>query len=161
MHVKSISNKLSSSARNSGLLNNDSTLTGVLSNDTSDSLESGHVSGAAGTNTTVLGGGVDGNKDDIGLADVLGNVGREEQVGLALIDSNLALLSGGALAIGGGLAGDLARSATITGDSDDVVQTRLVDRRVAGVPTSDTVNVSVDDSDLNLGVLESNDYRIH
>lgn len=157
IHVKSISNKLSSSARNSRLLDNDSTLTGVLSNDTSNSLESGHVSGAAGTNTTVLGGGVDGNKDNIGLADVLSNIGREEQVGLALIDGDLALLSGGALAVGGGLAGNLARSATITGDSDDVVQTRLVDRRVAGVPTSDTVNVSVDDGDLNLGVLESND----
>jgi hypothetical protein len=153
----SISNELSSSARNSRLLNNDGTLTGVLSNDTSDGLESGHVSGAAGTNTTVLGGGVDGNKNDISLADVLGDVGGEEQVRLALIDGDLALLSGGALAVGGRLARDLARSATITGDSDDVVQTRLVNRRVTGVPASDTVNVSVDDGDLNVGVLESND----
>jgi hypothetical protein len=88
---------------------------------------------------------------------MLGNVGREEQVRLALIDGDLTLLAGGALAVGGRLAGDLGRSATITGNSDDIVQTGLVDGRVAGVPASDTVGVSVDDGNLNLGVLESND----
>jgi hypothetical protein len=153
----SISDELSSSARNSRLLNNDGTLTGVLSNDSSDGLESGHVSSAAGTNTTVLGGCVDSDKDDIGLANVLGNIGRKEQVGLALIDGDLTLFSGGALAVGGRLARDLASSATITGDSDDIVQARLVDRRVAGVPASDTGDISVDDGNLDLGVLESND----
>jgi hypothetical protein len=152
-----ISDELSSSARNGRLLNNDCTLTSVLSNNASNGLESGHISSAAGTNTTVLRGSVDGNKNDISLADVLGDVGREEQVRLALIDGNLALLGGGTLAVGGRLVRDLGRSATITGDSDDIVQTRLVDRRVAGVPTSDTVGVSVDDGDLDVGVLESND----
>jgi len=157
VHVESISDELSSSARNGRLLNNDCTLTSVLSNNASNGLESGHISSAAGTNTTVLRGSVDGNKNDISLADVLGDVGREEQVRLALIDGNLALLGGGTLAVGGRLVRDLGRSATITGDSDDIVQTRLVDRRVAGVPTSDTVGVSVDDGDLDVGVLESND----
>ena len=71
--------------------------------------------------------------------------------------ASLALLGGGTLAVGGRLVRDLGRSATITGNSDDIVQTRLVDRRVAGVPTSDTVGVSVDDGDLDVGVLESND----
>lgn len=157
MCTYSISDELSSSARNGRLLNNDSTLTSVLSDNASNSLESGHISGAAGTNTTVLCGSVDGNKNDISLADVLGDVGREEQIRLALIDGNLALLGGGTLAVGGGLIRDLGRSATITGNSDDIVQTRLVDRRVAGVPTSDTVGVSVDNGDLDVGVLESND----
>jgi hypothetical protein len=159
VHGESISDKLGSSARNSGLLNNDGTLTSVLSNDASNGLESGHISGTAGTDTTVLGGGVDGNENDIGLADVLGNVGREEQVGLALVNSDLTLLSGGTLAVGGRTVGDLERSATITGNSDNIMQTGLVDRGVTGVPTADTGDVSIDDSHLDLRVLESNNGR--
>jgi hypothetical protein len=157
VHVKSISDKLGSSARNSRLLDNDGTLAGVLSNDAGDSLESGHISGAAGTNTTVLGGSVNGNQDNIGLANVLGNVGGEEQVGLALSNGDLAVLSRGTLTISGRLIGDLGRSATITGNSDDIVQTGLVDRGVAGVPTANAGGVSVDDSNLNVRVLESDD----
>ena len=145
----SVSDELGSSARNSTLLDNDGTLTSVLGNDTSNSLESSHVSSAAGTNTTVLGGGVDGDEDNVGLADVLGNVGGEEQVGLAL--SNLGL------AISAGLAGDGGSTATITGDTDDIVQAGLVDRRVLGVPAANASGVSVNDSDLDVGVLEGDD----
>lgn len=129
----------------------------MLSNDTGNGLESSHVSSAAGTNTTVLGGGVDGDEDNVGLADVLGNVGGEEQVGLALSNSDLAILSSRALVVGGGLVGDGGSTATVTGDTDDIVQTGLVDRRVLGVPATNASGVSVNDGDLNVGVLESDD----
>jgi hypothetical protein len=87
---------------------------------------------------------------------VLGNVGREEQVGLALVNSDLTVLSGGTLAVGGRTVGDAERSATITGNSDNIMQTGLVDRGVTGVPTADTGDVSIDDSHLDVRVLESN-----
>ena len=153
----SVSDELSSSAGNSALLDNDGTLTSVLSNDAGNGLESSHVSSAAGTDTTVLGGGVDGDEDNVGLADVLGNVGGEEQVGLALRNSDLAILSSRSLVVGGRLVGDGGSTATVTGDTDDIVQTRLVDRRVLGVPAANASGVSVNDGDLNVGVLEGDD----
>lgn len=129
----------------------------MLSNDTGNSLESSHVSSAASTNTTVLGGGVDGDEDNVGLADVLGNVGGEEQVGLALSNGDLAIVSSRALVVGSRLIGDGGSTATVTGDTDDIVQTGLVDGRVLGVPAADASDVSVNDGDLDVGVLESDD----
>ena len=79
-----IGNELGRPARDGGLLDDNGTLTGVLSHNASDSLKGGHISSATGTDTTVLGRGVDSNQDNVGLADALGHVGREEQVALAL-----------------------------------------------------------------------------
>lgn len=88
---------------------------------------------------------------------MLGNVGGEEQVGLALRNSDLAILSSRSLVVGGRLVGDGGSTATVTGDTDDIVQTRLVDRRVLGVPAANASGVSVNDGDLDVGVLEGDD----
>lgn len=128
-----ISDELSGSARNGALLDNDGTLTGVLGNNSGDSLERGHVSGAAGTDTTVLGGGVDGDEDNVGLTNVLGDVGREEKVGLAGLKSNLVR--------GTVLVGDGRGTSAITSNADNVVQTGLVDGRVLRVPSADSGGV--------------------
>lgn len=150
-----ISNELSGSAGNGRLLDNDGALTSILSDIGSDSLESSHISSTASTDTTVLGRGVDGNKDDIGLTDMLGNVGRKEQVGETLLKFKLALLSTRSLTVRGRLVGNLCGTSTIAGNTDNVVQTGLVDGRVEGVPATDTGGVSVDNSNLNVRVLES------
>jgi hypothetical protein len=64
----------------------------VLGDNTGDSLESSHIGGAAGTDTTVLGRGVDGNEDNVGLTNVLGDIGREGEIGLAGRKAGLALI---------------------------------------------------------------------
>ena len=90
----SIGHKLGSAAGDSALLDDNGTLASVLGNNTSDSLKGRHVGGAASTNTTVLGGRVDSNKDNVGLADALGHVGGEEQVSRPCGDVGLALGAG-------------------------------------------------------------------
>lgn len=150
----SVCHELSSSAGNSALLDNDGTLTRILGHEASDGLESSHVCGAAGTNTALLGGSVDGHQDNIGLGNVAGDVGAEEEVALSSSNLGLALLGGGSH---GGLARDAGLTAAITGNADNVVQAGLVDGRMARVPSADTGHVSVDNGDLDMRVLESND----
>ncbi len=55
----------------------------MLRDDRCNSLERGHVCGSSSADTTVLGGSVHGDQDDISFSDALGDVGGEEQVGLA------------------------------------------------------------------------------
>lgn len=129
----------------------------MLGDDAGDGLEGTHIGGAAGTDTTVLGGGVDGDQDHVGGGDGAGDVGAEEQVAGARGHGGLAIVVGGALAVGGGLVGEGGLAGTVTGDADDVVQAGLVDGRVARVPAADTGLVAVDDGDLDVGVLEGND----
>jgi hypothetical protein len=145
----SISNELGSSARNSTLLNNDGTLTGKLSNDTGDSLESSHVGRAASTDTTVLCRGVDGDEDNVSLADGLADIGGEEQVAgshpnLSLVGVTLARVEDDA-------------ATAIAGYTDDVAEARLVDGRVLRVPAADSSDVAVDDGHLDVRVLECDD----
>lgn len=122
----------------------------MLGDNTGDGLEGGHIGGAASTDTTVLGRGVDSDEDDIGSSNALGNGGGEEEVGGTGRDGQLVA---GVVDVAqdGGLAG------TITGDTNNVVQARLVDGRVVRVPATDAVLVAVDDGDLDVGVLEGND----
>lgn len=147
----SVGDELGSSARNGALLDDDGALASVLGDDASDSLKGSHVSGAASTDTTVLCGGVDGDEDNVSLADAASDVGAEEQVGRTLGQGRL-LASAGVEADGSG-------SAAITGNTDDVVQTRLVDGRVLGVPAADSGLVSVDNGDLDVRVLVGNHGR--
>ena len=88
----SVGDELGCPAGNSALLDGNGTLTGVLGDNTGDGFESSHIGSAASTDTTVLGGGVHGNEDDVGLADVLGDIGREEEVWLANRNAGLALV---------------------------------------------------------------------
>ena len=153
----SIGDELSSSAGNSALLDNNGALTSILSNNTSDSLKSGHISGAASTNSTVLGRGIDGDKDDIGLANAGSNISAEEEVSHTLGNLGLALITGGGFASGSRLVGEGGFSGAVTSDTDDVVQTGLVDGRMLRVPSSNSGLVSVNDCNLDVGVLECND----
>lgn len=150
----SVGHQLGSSARNGALLDNDGALTGVLGHKAGDGLEGSHVGGAAGTNTAFLGGGVDSHEDDVGLGDVAGDVSAEEEVGLSSSNRGLALLRDDLVA---GLARNVGVAAAITGNADNVVQARLVDGRVAGVPSADSGHVSVHNGDLDVRVLEGND----
>lgn len=146
--------QLCCSARNSALLDNDGTLARILGHKASDGLEGCHVRSAAGTNTTLFGGGIYSHQDDVGFGNVAGDVGAEEEVALSSSDLGLALLRASSLA---GLAGDVGVTAAITGNTDDVVQAGLVDGRMARVPSTDTGHVSVHNRDLDMRVLEGND----
>lgn len=152
-----VRNQLSSPARDSALLDDNGALASVLGHDTSDGLESTHISSAASTHTAVLGRGVDGNQDHVGLGDGAGDVGAEEQVALARGDGGLAIVAAGALAVRGGLVGKGGLAGAVTGDADNVVQAGLVDGRVARVPAADAGLVAVNDGDLDVRVLEGND----
>lgn len=153
----SLGDELSSAAGNSALLDNNGTLTGVLSNDSGNSLESSHVGGAASTNTALLGRGVDGDEDNVGLGDACGDVGGEEEVALAGADADLAIVGGVGVGVGCGLVGEEGLAGAVAGDADNVMQAGLVDGRVPRVPAADAVLVTVDDGDLDVGVLEGED----
>ena len=86
------------------------------------------VSAEASTDTALLRRGVDTDEDEVGLVDGLVDVGREEEVAAA--------------------AGP-----------DDLLEAGLVDGegKVWAVPRVDTRLVQVNDGDLNLRALESND----
>lgn len=122
-----------------------------MSDDGSNSLKGSHVSGATGTNTTLLGRSVYSDEDNVGFSNALGDIGGEEQVGFA--GSNLGV---GAR---GGVAGNRSVAGTITGNSYNVLQTGLVDGRVLGVPATDSGLVTVDNSNLDVRVLEGNYSR--
>lgn len=128
-----------------------------MGNDGSNSLEGSHVSCAAGTNTALLGRGIDGNEDHVGFANALGDVGSEEKVGRAARYDGLAIFGRGQLTLGGTLAGEGEVAGTISSNADNVVQARLVNRGVARVPTSNARFVSVDNRHLDVRVLEGND----
>lgn len=150
-----VCDQLRGSARNRALLDDDGALARILGHEARDSLKGSHVCSAAGTNTTLLGGGIDGHQDDVGLGNVAGDVGAEEEVALSGSDLGLALFRGGRLVAG--LARDARLAAAITGNSDNVVQTGLVDGRMARVPSADTGHISVHNCDLDVRVLEGND----
>ena len=90
-----------------------------------DALE---IGGEASTNTRLLGGGVDGDKDEVSLTDALVDVGREEEVPAAC------------------LADDVLQAGLVDGEVE-----------VGGVPRVDTGLVKVDDGDLDLRALECDD----
>lgn len=130
MRTYGIGDELSSPARNGTLLDNNGALTSVLSNNTSDGLESSHVGGATSTDTTVLGRSVDSDENDIGLANAGSNISAEEKVARTRSDLGLGLIAGGGFAARGGLVGKGGLAGTITGNADNVVQTGLVDGRM-------------------------------
>lgn len=85
MHVAtySVCHQLGSSARNGALLDNDGALASVLGHKAGDGFKGSHISSAASANTALLGGGIYSYEDDVGLGNVAGNVGAEEEVGLS------------------------------------------------------------------------------
>lgn len=149
----SVCHQLGGSAGNGALLDDDGALASVLGHKAGDGLEGSHVGGAASPNTAFLGGGVYSHKDDVGLGNVAGDVSAEEEVGLSSSNRGLALEGQFVVA---GLARNVGRTATIAGNADNVVQARLVDGRMARVPSADPGHVSVDDGDLDVRVLEGN-----
>ncbi len=143
----------------------------MLSHSGRHGFESGHIRGRPGSISATFCWRVDGNENDIGLAHALGHISRENQIRLSSSNVNQALAVpfalAGAIGRRGGRLGSgiwliaLSRSVlkdtfprTVPGNAQDVVQARLVDRGMLGVPPADAVRVSIDDSDLNMGVVK-------
>ena len=86
------------------------------------------IGGEAGTDTRLLGRGVDGNENEVGLANALVDIGGEEEVAAAR------------------LADDVLEAGLVDGEVE-----------VGRVPRVDTRLVKVDDGDLDVGALEGDD----
>lgn len=152
----SIGNELSRPAGHRALLDNNSTLPGVLRNNGSDGLESRHVGCASSANTTVLCRGINSNKDHVGLANALGHIRGKEKIGGPAGHRDVTLLGRGQLALRSTLVGEGEIARTIASDTDNVVQARLVYGRVARVPAANTKLISINNRHLNVRVLEGN-----
>ena len=82
------SHGLGSPARNSRLLDNDFGRVGNLGNSSSSQFDVVQVCGETSAETALLGGGVDGDEDQVGFGDSLVDLGGEEQVSAsALLDN--------------------------------------------------------------------------
>ena len=125
-----IGNELGRPTRNGALLDDDGALSSVLGNDSGNSLKGSHIGGYPGADTSLFGGGIDGNKDNIGLGNAVGDVGGEEEIAGAARHGGLAIVDGGALRVRGGFVGEGRLAAAIAGNADNVVQARLVDGRM-------------------------------
>jgi hypothetical protein len=122
----------------------------MLGYNCSHCLKGSHICSRPSSRATALCRSVDRNQHDISLADTPCYLCCEEQIGLPGRHSRGLLVLVGF----GGRILDSALSSSIAGDAQDVVQTGLVDRGVLRVPSSDSLLVSVDDVDLDVGVLE-------
>jgi hypothetical protein len=142
-----ITNNLSSPARNGALLNDDSTRLRSNGNIPSCTLKSHHISSSSSSNTSHLGRRIDTQENNIGLRYALGDIGREEEV----------LLTSRKFNSGCSIDGNFCGVRAVTGDSYDLVETRLMDRRVLRVPFADSSGVFVYDRDSDIGILECND----
>jgi hypothetical protein len=157
-----VCNQLRCPTGDCALLDNDGTFTGVLCDDCGDGLESSHVGSDASADTAILGRCVDGNEDDVGLANVLSNICGKEEVAHATRDtcdgSAIRHFAAGADRAGvrAGIDREGCVTATIAGNADNVVQSGLVDRRVVRVPASDASLIAVHDGDADVRILESN-----
>ena len=156
---------------NGRLLNNDGTWPGMLSHDARHGLKGGHVCSRPGSISAAFGWRVDGDENNIGLTHTPCHIRRENQVRLSSGNTNQALAVpftlAGAFGRSGGRLGSgiwiiaLSWSAlkdtlprTVPGNAQNVVQAWLVDGGMLGVPPADAVLVSVDDGDLNMGVVK-------
>lgn len=141
--------------RNRGLLDNDGTWSGVLSDDGCHSFEGGHVGGAPGPRAAALGGGIDGNQDDIGLTDTPRYLCCEEQIRFSGRYGEGLWLIAVVIGCGRGILNS-ALSRAVSRNPQDIIQAWLINRGVQGVPSSDTSLISVDNADLDVWVLEGN-----
>lgn len=132
--------------RDRRLLHNDGAWARMLGDDSCDGLKGGHVGGAAGTVAAILCRRVDGDKDDIGLGDDAGHVGREEEVGwprrhiellfIVLVLDDVVCVE------------EFEGLGAIAGHAHNVVEAGFVDGRVARVPPADAHDIAVDDGDV-------------
>jgi hypothetical protein len=113
-----ITNDLSSPTRNSTLLNDDSTRLRSNGNIPSCNLKGHHISSSSSSNASHLGGCIDTQEYNISLRNTLGDIGREEEV----------LLPSRKLNCGGSIDGNFSGVCAVTGDPNDLVETRLLDR---------------------------------
>jgi hypothetical protein len=97
----------------------------IENNTIKDSLE---VSSEAGTDTALLGGGVDADEDQVGLLDALIDIGGEEEVAATSLSDNVLK----------------------TGFVDGKLEIRAI-------PGIDTSLVQIDNRDSDVGALESDD----
>jgi len=142
-----------------GLLNDDGAGAGVLSNDSRHGLESGHVGRRASTCTAALRRGVDSNEDHIGFPNAFCHIRREEQIWLPgghacvfLLVTNYRLGPGA----GGGII-DVELPRPVSRDSQYVAQAWFIDGWMLRVPSPDAGDISIDDGDTDMRVLESDD----
>lgn len=120
-YAYSLSNELSRTAGHGALFHNNSTFASVLGHDASNSLKGSHVCCAAGTDTTLLRGRVDGDEDNVGLAYAFGYVGGEDKVSGPTGNSGLAIVGSGCIAVGRGLIGKGCLAPTVSSDAHNVV----------------------------------------
>lgn len=155
-----IFDQLSCPTWHSALLHNDCAGPSMSCNLGCDCLKGRHVGCTSFARTTRLGGRVDRNQYDICIGDTRAHLCAEEQVGLSGRHDYLAAGQRrigqdlGITYVGGLCIGDDRFSCAISGNPHDLLETRLVDRRVSTVPASDSALIEVDHCHANVWVVE-------
>lgn len=133
------------------LLNNHRSTLGVLRDRPRRRLEGAQVRAGAGPDAVRLGGRVDADEDDVCLGDARGDVGREEEVGLARRQAEARRLRHAWEPRDRGLVGAVA------GDPHDLGEACLMDGQVIRVPCCDALGVEVHDVDDDRRVMVGNE----
>lgn len=145
-----VADQSSCPTRYCALLNKDSTILGMCSNHLDRTFQCSHVCCKPGARARLFGRCIDSDEDHVCLCDATIDVGSKDKIRLtserrALVGLLCTLLS--------------AIPQSISWNTNDVGEARLVDRQMCGVPSLDSKLVTVDDGDLDRGVLKSNDCR--
>jgi hypothetical protein len=138
-----VSDHVCGTARNSALLDNDGSLLCVLCDHASGTLEDAEIRRGSCAEAVQLCGGVDADEDNVSLGDRLSHFGRESKVGCPLGNADSAQT--GQI--------DQCGVGTITGNSDDLGETILVDGKVGRAPCRTLLLAQVDYVDNDLGVV--------
>lgn len=155
-----IFDQLSCPTWHSALFHNDRAGPGMSCNLCCDCLKGRHVCCASFARAARLGWRVDRDQYDICVRDTRAHLCAEEQVGLS---SRHGYLVAGQRCIGqhlgityvGGMSiGDNCFSCAISSNPHDLLEARLVDRRVSTVPASDAALIEVDHCHANMWVVE-------
>ena len=161
------SHALGRPTRHRRLFHNNLAVQSSIGDDTTGSFDLFQICCSTFAESVFLGRSVDAQEDDVGSANgIIDSIrAHEEEVCLALsvstADVSVAIMATGRrLASKRGAGGAGEASHPTTSDTNNLLQTRLVDGERVGIPCVNTCLIKIDDTDRDFGVLVGNHSAI-